>query len=96
MILRIHADTRSHIELLGEGDVIGPWVGSGQELTLPSVPTRRSVQGAGRAARPAVRDQDGPWPEIHAALMQRLIVRAAGEAFSRRSTRCRGSRSGSR
>ena len=35
MIIRITTDTRAHIELLGPGDVISPWVGSGPELTCP-------------------------------------------------------------
>ena len=77
IIIQIHAEARSHIELLGEGDVIGPWVGSGMDLTLPSIVTATVVsrarvallgrQFALRTAR---------WPEIHAALMRRLIVRA--------------------
>ena len=76
-MIRINADTRGHIELLGPGDVIGPWVGSGQELTLPSVPTTAVVSKARIALldrRFAIRT--ARWPEIHAALMHRLIVRA--------------------
>ncbi len=77
IIIQIHADTRSHIELLGDGDVIGPWVGSGLELTLPSAVTASVVCGA----RVALLDRrfalrTARWPEIHAALMRRLIVRA--------------------
>lgn len=76
IVVRIHAETRSHIELLGEGDVISPWVGTGQELTLPTVVTAAVVS----AARVAMLDRrfalrTGRWPEIHAALFQRLIVR---------------------
>ena len=77
IVIRIDADTRGHIELLGQGDVISPWVGSGQELTLPSVPTTAVVSKARIALldrRFAIRT--ARWPEIHAALMHRLIVRA--------------------
>ncbi len=76
IVIRINADTRAHIELLGPGDVIGPWVGSGQELTLPSVPTASVVS----KARVALLDRGfalrtARWPEIHAGLIQRLITR---------------------
>ena len=76
IVIRIHAETRSHIELLGEGDVISPWVGTGQELTLPTVVTASVVS----RARVAMLDRrfalrTARWPEIHAALFQRLIVR---------------------
>ena len=76
IVIRINADSRAHIELLGPGDVIGPWVGSGQELTLPSVPTASVVS----KARVAVLDRPfairtARWPEIHAGLIQRLITR---------------------
>jgi len=77
IVIRINADTRGHIELLGQGDVVSPWVGSGQELTLPSVPTTVVVSKARIALldrRFAIRT--ARWPEIHAALMHRLIVRA--------------------
>jgi hypothetical protein len=77
IVVRIDADTRAHIELLGPGDVISPWVGSGEELTLPSVPTTSVVANARIALldrRFAIRT--ARWPEIHAALMHRLIVRA--------------------
>jgi CRP/FNR family transcriptional regulator, cyclic AMP receptor protein len=77
MVVRINADTRGHIELLGEGDIISPWVGSGPDLTLPSVVTASVVS----KARIALLDRrfalrTARWPEIHAALMQRLIIRA--------------------
>ena len=76
IVIRINAHTRGHIELLGPGDVIGPWVGSGQELTLPSVPTASVVS----KSRVALLDRQfairtARWPEIHAALIQRLIIR---------------------
>jgi CRP/FNR family transcriptional regulator, cyclic AMP receptor protein len=76
IVIRINAETRAHVELLGPGDVIGPWVGSGQELTLPSVPTTSVVSKARIALldrRFAVRT--ARWPEIHAAIMHRMILR---------------------
>jgi CRP/FNR family transcriptional regulator, cyclic AMP receptor protein len=77
MIIRINADTRAHVELLGAGDVISPWVGSGQELTIPSVVAASVVSKACVALldrRFAIRT--ARWPEIHAALAHRSIVRA--------------------
>ena len=76
MVIRITADTRGHIELLGPGDVISPWVGTGADLALPSVATASVVS----RVRIALLDRrfalrTARWPEIHAALIQRLIVR---------------------
>ncbi len=76
IVIRINAEIRAHIELLGPGDLIGPWVVSGQELTLPSVPTASVVSKARVALldrRFAVRT--ARWPEIHAGLIQRAIIR---------------------
>ncbi len=76
IVIRINADTRAHIELLGPGDVIGPWVGAGQELTLTSVLTASVVSKARVALldrRFAIRTAS--WPEIHAGLIQRLMIR---------------------
>jgi len=77
IVVRVEAGSRSHIELLGEGDVISPWVGVGDELAIPSVvnasvvaPVRIVLLDRTFALRTA------RWPEIHAALMHRLIVRA--------------------
>ncbi len=76
MVVRLKAGCRSHIELLGEGDLISPWVGTGPTLTAPSVVTASVVS----KTRIALLDRQfairtARWPEIHAALMQRLIVR---------------------
>jgi CRP/FNR family transcriptional regulator, cyclic AMP receptor protein len=77
LVIRINADTRGHIELVGPGDLISPWVGTGPDLTLPSV-VAASVVSRARIAlldrRFALRT--ARWPEIHAALIQRVIVRA--------------------
>jgi len=77
ILIRIDAGTRSHIEMLGPGDVVSPWAGTGAELTAPSVVTA-SVVSRTRVAlldrRFALRT--GRWPEIHAALIGRCIDRA--------------------
>lgn len=77
IIIRIDAGARSHIELLGEGDVISPWVGVGDELAITSSlnasvvsPMRIALLDRSFAIRTA------RWPEIHAAIVHRLIVRA--------------------
>jgi CRP/FNR family transcriptional regulator, cyclic AMP receptor protein len=76
MVIRINADTRGHVELVGPGDLISPWVGFGPDMTLPSVVTALVVS----KARVSLLDRrfalrTSRWPEIHAALIQRVIVR---------------------
>ena len=76
IVIRIDAGGRSHIEMLGPGDVISPWVGTGAELTAPSVVTASVVS----RARVALLDRrfalrTGRWPEIHGALIGRCIER---------------------
>ena len=76
ILIRIDAGNRSHIEILGPGDLASPWVGTGTELSAPSVVTA-SVVSRARAAlldrRFALRT--ARWPEIHGALIQRCIDR---------------------
>lgn len=76
IVVEIEAGTRSHIELLGQGDVISPWVDTGEELRIPSVLNASVIS----SARIALLDRPfglrtGRWPEIHAALIQRVIAR---------------------
>jgi CRP-like cAMP-binding protein len=77
MLIRIDAGTRSHIELLGPGDVVSPWVGTGTELSAPTELTA-SVLARARVAlldrRFALRT--ARWPEVHAGLIQRCIDRS--------------------
>lgn len=77
LLVRIDAGERGHIELLSEGDVISPWNGSGSGLALPPVTTTRVVSDVRMAllSRGFVR-RTAQWPEIQAALVQRLILRA--------------------
>jgi len=77
ILIRIDAGTRSHIEMVGAGDVISPWVGTGTDLSAPSVaiasvltPTRVGLLDRRFALRTA------RWPEIHAALIARCIERS--------------------
>jgi CRP/FNR family cyclic AMP-dependent transcriptional regulator len=77
LMIRIDAGTRAHIELLGEGDVISPWAGSGAELAVPTEVTASVVADS----RVALLDRGfalrtARWPEIHAALIRRLIARS--------------------
>lgn len=75
--VRIAVDTRAHVELLGEGDVIGPWAGIGADLAVPSVisarvvaPVRLALLNRSFALRTA------RWPELHAGVVQRLVLRS--------------------
>lgn len=77
IVVRVDAGARSHIELLGAGDVVSPWVGTGEELAIPSVVNAAAVT----SLRIALLDRrfalrTARWPEIHAALLHRLIIRA--------------------
>jgi CRP/FNR family transcriptional regulator, cyclic AMP receptor protein len=76
IVIRIDAGARSHVELLGEGDVISPWVGAGEDLAIASVVNASAVT----RLRIALLDRrfglrTARWPEIHAALIHRLIHR---------------------
>lgn len=76
IVVQIDAGARSHIELLGEGDVVSPWAGAGEQLAIPSALNASVVTDARIAlldGRFAVRT--ARWPQIAAALMQRLIIR---------------------
>jgi CRP-like cAMP-binding protein len=77
ILVRIEVGGRAHLELLGEGDVLSAWVGAGRDMTPPPVTTAcvasdldLAVLDRGFALRTA------RWPEIAAAVTQRLIVRS--------------------
>jgi CRP/FNR family transcriptional regulator, cyclic AMP receptor protein len=77
ILLRIHAGDRGHIELLAPGDVISPWVDIPAELTVPFTVSARAaadVRVALLDRRFALRT--ARWPEIHAGVMQRLVLRS--------------------
>lgn len=73
---------RCHLELLGPGDVVRPWVELGPWATVPSsldwealVPTRAALLDRRFAASIA------RWPELTAALMNRFVLRSRRMAF---------------
>ncbi len=76
IVIQIDTGPRSHVELLGDGDVVSPWAGDRDELAIPSVVNATVVSNL----RVALLDRGfslrtARWPEIHAALIQRLMVR---------------------
>jgi CRP/FNR family cyclic AMP-dependent transcriptional regulator len=75
--LRISAGERAHLELLGPGDVISPWTGSGPELTYASGLSAFVISDLRLALLDrAFALRTARWPEIHAAVTQRLIARS--------------------
>ncbi len=75
--VKIEAGPRAHIELLGAGDVISPWTGCGEDLAIPSVVATTALTDV----RIALLDRPfslatARWPEIHATLMHRLVLRS--------------------
>ncbi|HZE04393.1 MAG TPA: Crp/Fnr family transcriptional regulator [Solirubrobacteraceae bacterium] len=74
--VRIDSGSRAHLELLGPGDVISPWVGMGPDLALAAKVTTLVVS----PVRIALLDRDfalrsARWPQIAAALAHRLVIR---------------------
>jgi CRP/FNR family transcriptional regulator, cyclic AMP receptor protein len=77
ILLRIHAGARGHIELLGQGDVISPWVDIQAELNVPFEVSARAASDVRIALldrRFALRT--ARWPEIHARVLERLVLRS--------------------
>jgi CRP/FNR family transcriptional regulator, cyclic AMP receptor protein len=77
ILLRMQAGERGHIELLGQGDVISPWVDIPAELTVPFTVSARVVADL----RIAMLDRrfglrTARWPEIHAGVVKRLVLRS--------------------
>lgn len=77
LFVRVASGDRAHVELLGEGDVVSPWVGTGANVNVPSEVSARILS----PLRLALLDRRfalrvARWPEIQAALMRRLITRA--------------------
>jgi CRP/FNR family cyclic AMP-dependent transcriptional regulator len=77
ILVRIGIGCRIHSELLGEGDLIGPWATRGTDIVAPSTISAQVVT----PARVALLDRSfavrtGRWPEVHAALIRRLIQRS--------------------
>ena len=77
VLVRVTVGERSHAELLGEGDLVNPWLPAAPELFDQAEVTARVVE----PMEIAVLDRHfalrtARWPEIHAALMRRLILRS--------------------
>jgi CRP/FNR family transcriptional regulator, cyclic AMP receptor protein len=77
ILIRVGVAQRAHIELLGEGDLICPWVGLGPDVALRADVTASVIS----ELRTALLDRafithTARWPEIQATLMQRLIARS--------------------
>jgi CRP-like cAMP-binding protein len=77
ILVRIEVADRCHGELLGEGDVISPWVRVGPEVMVPTTVSARVVS----PVRVALLDRSftmrtARWPEIHAGIVHRLILRS--------------------
>jgi CRP/FNR family transcriptional regulator, cyclic AMP receptor protein len=71
------AGIRAHVELLGEGDVICPWQGMGAHPTAPCAVSTRVISSLKMALLDrAFTQRTARWPEIHAAVMQRLVARS--------------------
>ncbi|HET8980815.1 MAG TPA: Crp/Fnr family transcriptional regulator [Solirubrobacteraceae bacterium] len=77
VVVRLNAGVRAHLELVGPGDVIVPWIGPGPDAAVPielvlrvATPVRLAFLDRAFATRIA------RWPEVHAALMQRLVIRS--------------------
>lgn len=76
VLVRVTVGERSHAELLGEGDLVSPWL-QAPELSDRSEVTARVVERSEVAVldRPFAM-RTARWPEIHAALMRRLVLRS--------------------
>ncbi len=77
IVVRLELEGRGHLEVLGPGDVISPWVAMGPELSHPSVVTAQVLS----ELRIALLDREfvmrtARWPEITGGLFQRMIVRS--------------------
>jgi CRP-like cAMP-binding protein len=67
----------AHVELLGEGDVISPWQGMGAHPTAPCAVTAHVISTVKIALFDSgFTQRTTSWPEIHSALMRRLLGRA--------------------
>jgi CRP/FNR family transcriptional regulator, cyclic AMP receptor protein len=75
LVLRVEFGECSHLEVLGQGDVINPWL-LGSETTLQEQISVHVMQSGAVALLDgsfAVRMR--PWPEVFAALMRRQVMR---------------------
>jgi CRP-like cAMP-binding protein len=74
---RRQVERRAHLEILGPGELVRPWVELGPESLVPYDPSWTALE----PTRLAVLDERfassvARWPEVTAALMNRLVLRA--------------------
>ena len=75
--LRTSLAERATLELVGQGDLLRPWVQLGAEIVMPAETGWRVIEHSrflllDRAFAEAVAD----WPEVAAALMHRMVLRS--------------------
>ncbi len=76
VLVRIDAGERAHVELLGTGDIISPWIGMGPDLAFPAEVTSRVVSDVRLALLTRTFSlRMLRWPEIHGAVVQRMVLR---------------------
>jgi CRP/FNR family cyclic AMP-dependent transcriptional regulator len=77
ILIRVSVGERAHVELLGEGDVTCPWMGLGPDLAVAAGVTSTVLSDLRTALLDrAFITRTARWPELQAALMQRLITRS--------------------
>ena len=79
---RVSLGEQAHLEVLGEGDLLRPWVHIGPEASVPSEVGWQVFDDT----RVALLDEDfargvAPWPQVAAGLMHRLVLRARRLSF---------------
>lgn len=79
---RVHIANRACVELIGAGDILRPWAALGENSSI-ELDARWTVQSPLRLAvlDRAFADRVAPWPEISAAIMDRLIRRSRWLGF---------------
>ena len=80
--VRVAIGDEGHLEVLGEGDVLRPWVDTTPDASVPSQVVWEILE----PTRVALLDERfahgvAPWPQIAAALMHRMIVRVRRLSF---------------
>jgi CRP/FNR family cyclic AMP-dependent transcriptional regulator len=77
IVVRVETGARAHLELLGEGDLISPWVRLGGDLNVTAAVSAQVVAPVRMALLDRTFSQRASnWPEIHSALMHRVINRS--------------------
>jgi len=77
LALRTALDDRSTLELVGRGDLLQPWVQLGSEASVtPSADWDVLKQASVLLLDRQFGEAAGPWPEVTAALMHRVVIRS--------------------